>query len=268
MLAYLLRFSYQFAVYLRHYIMSNENSKFLFHRENGTFADTRKTTKIPIIDASSCVTMDKHPDRITRTPRRSYVVVERLRKEKNEEHPGSNLPTTVPPTSNFPLSDLSPESASNPDIGSTKTSRKSPPRSLTDISVDASISSSSQDASDELQFSPDGTTAFLEPWREFETLESIDLRGIREPFTLSKLVTLVKVVRLQAVDYTHHNTEPMLLGKFEEEQVRRTVNTTRVVESVKSTVKQLTANSPFCYLDLHSLYPFFINFLTLLMKKG
>ncbi|KAF8518862.1 hypothetical protein BU17DRAFT_66257 [Hysterangium stoloniferum] len=31
-------------------------------------------------------------------------------------------------------------------------------------------------------------------------------------------------------------------GKFKEEQVRRTVNTTRIVESVKSTVKQLTAD--------------------------
>ncbi|KAF8503992.1 hypothetical protein BU17DRAFT_71685 [Hysterangium stoloniferum] len=175
MLAYLLRFSYQFTVYLRDYIMSNENGKFLFHRENGTFADTRKGTKISIIDASSCVTMDKNPDRIT---------VERVEFNK------------------MGLNFWGLRTMSHVMDRIHENEQKPPPRSLTDISVDISIASSSQDASDELQFSPDGTTAFLEPWREFDTLEPLDLRGIREPFPLSKLVTLVKVVRLQAVDYT------------------------------------------------------------------
>ncbi|KAF8492485.1 hypothetical protein BU17DRAFT_72624 [Hysterangium stoloniferum] len=175
MLAYLLRFSYQFTVYLRDYIMSNENGKFLFHRENGTFADTRKGTKISIIDASSCVTMDKNPDRIT---------VERVEFNK------------------MGLNFWGLRTMSHVMDRIHENEQKPPPRSLTDISVDISIASSSQDASDELQFSPDGTTAFLEPWREFDTLEPLDLRGIRKPFPLSKLVTLVKVVRLQAVDYT------------------------------------------------------------------
>ncbi|KAF8512210.1 hypothetical protein BU17DRAFT_69303 [Hysterangium stoloniferum] len=177
MLAYLLRFSYQFTVYLRDYIMSNENGKFLFHRENGTFVDTRKATKISIIDASSCVSMDKNPDRITVT---GYGIT-----GDNQAYPKPRKLTDVLP---------------RPKIH--ETSRKPPPRSLTDISVDISIASSSQDASDELQFSPDGTTAFFEPWREFDTLEPLDLRALESHSPLSKLVTLVKVVRLQAVDYT------------------------------------------------------------------
>ncbi|KAF8490705.1 hypothetical protein BU17DRAFT_72695 [Hysterangium stoloniferum] len=147
MLAYLLRFSYQFTVYLRDYIMSNENGKFLFHRENGTFADTRKGTKISIIDASSCVTMDKNPDRIT---------VERVEFNKmglnfwglrTMSHVMDRTPQT---SSNFLL--MVP---------------------LLSLSHGGSL-----------------------------TPGTIGSEGIRKPFPLSKLVTLVKVVRLQAVDYT------------------------------------------------------------------
>ncbi|KAF8488017.1 hypothetical protein BU17DRAFT_72809 [Hysterangium stoloniferum] len=64
MLAYPLRFSYQFAIYLHHYIMSNDNGKFLCYRESGTFTDTRKATKVPIIDASSSLAMDKNLTRL------------------------------------------------------------------------------------------------------------------------------------------------------------------------------------------------------------
>ncbi|KAF8489097.1 hypothetical protein BU17DRAFT_72691 [Hysterangium stoloniferum] len=212
MLAYLLRFSYQFTVYLRDYIMSNENGKFLFHRENGTFVDTRKATKISIIDASSCVSMDKNPDRIT---------VERVEFNKM----GLNF-WGLRTMSHVMDSQAYPKPRKLTD-GSTKTSRKPPPRSLTDISVDISIASSSQDASDELQFSPDGTTAFLEPWREFDTLEPLDLRGIREPFPLSKLVTLVKAVCL-----LRHNTEPMVL-------VRRIQSHTYIRAVVKPSKRKL-----------------------------
>ncbi|KAF8496054.1 hypothetical protein BU17DRAFT_72488 [Hysterangium stoloniferum] len=125
--------------------MSNENGKFLFHRENGTFVDTRKATKISIIDASSCVSMDKNPDRIT---------VERVEFNKM----GLNF---------WGLRTMSHVMDRTP-----------------------------QTSSNFLLMVP------LLSLREFDTLEPLDLRGIREPFPLSKLVTLVKVVRLQAVDYT------------------------------------------------------------------
>ncbi|KAF8500569.1 hypothetical protein BU17DRAFT_72101 [Hysterangium stoloniferum] len=156
------------------------------------------------------------------TPRRSYVVVERRKAAESDKENPATAPTPGPTPPSTPPTPKSYKTPSTTDIPSTvpttpsKTSKGGVPQSVAKTSkltihsssnvgaISEAISNSSgrRPASDVFQFTNDGTLDFLEPWRNFDTIEFLDLRKVKTPFTLAMLATLARVIHDQAVDYT------------------------------------------------------------------